>query len=346
MAQRHGPGDPNKLDFMFVLLSSTSFQGLTDSARSMSLETVTIRVDDPPVDVLVYKSLIAHVAPYFRGAFEHAFREADEGVVCLPDVSESTFRIFLSWMHAQLFEGGSTSPNFGPDLSTLNQSSGEVTNITVPYEEPSPSLFDTNTFREIMDQDVDVLNQRYYENPDWLAWHEATLISLLLLYIFADKYSVHQLRDDIMSAAMGHVLAWNWWPGLAHLTLINKACEHLPSTAQFLRFLTSSVAYVWDRADDDTCRRFLAEMPQSFLVEVMIIQAHLIAQLHSLTGVSGALEEDIPNSCTFHEHLVRDQDQCRQRLASCGHVFTGILNACAKEAEKTLAVHSSFRTVH
>jgi len=320
---------------------STFAQDLTDEIRSMSLDIVTVRVDDPPVDVPVYKSLISHVAPYFRGAFDHAFQEADEGVICLSDVSESTFRIFLSWMHAQLLEGRTTSLDFGPDLSSISPSHSEKGFVDVSHGRSNSSLFDINGDQKIMHYDASEVKRLYYENPDWLAWYEATLNSLLLLYIFADKYSVHQLRDDIMSAMLGHVLAWNFWPEITHTNAINMAYEHLPCTAQFSRFLTLSVAYLWDGADDNASRKALAELPPSFLVDVTIAQARIIARVESVESISDALEEDIPNSCTFHEHIVRDEVQCRQRLVNGAHVFASIINTCSKEAEKTLAVRSS-----
>jgi hypothetical protein len=65
----------------------------------MSFDIVTIRVDDPAVDIPVFKDLICSVTPYFAGAFDNDFRESRERLISLPDVSESTFRTFLAWAH-------------------------------------------------------------------------------------------------------------------------------------------------------------------------------------------------------------------------------------------------------
>jgi hypothetical protein len=209
---------------------------------------VTIRVDDPPVDIPVYKSLITQAAPYFRGAFDHSLREADEGVVRLADVSKSTFRIFLSWMHAQVSGGGSADLDCVPDLRPIN-ASGSRANDTLTNAsrgQPTICLFDEKIITGFEDfGEMTTMRQRYYEDADWVAWYDAVIMSLLSLYIFADKYSVTQLRDDIMSALMGHCIRWSRWPSsVSNSLLISSAYEHLPSNSNFCRFLAVLVAYL------------------------------------------------------------------------------------------------------
>jgi hypothetical protein len=48
----------------------------------------------------------------------------------------------------------------------------------------------------------------YYENEMWTDKYRMGVVSNLRLYIFADKYSVHQLRDDIMTAMLGQAHDW------------------------------------------------------------------------------------------------------------------------------------------
>ncbi|ORY16108.1 hypothetical protein BCR34DRAFT_137245 [Clohesyomyces aquaticus] len=70
-------------------------------------------------------------------------------------------------------------------------------------------------------------------------------VAFLELYIFADRYSVHQFRDDILSALFGYCIASRWWPD-PNVDLINNAYENLPPTAQFIRFLVIPFSYFFN----------------------------------------------------------------------------------------------------
>jgi hypothetical protein len=192
-----------------------------------------------------------------------------------------------------------------------------------------------------MFKDVWDYNRRpYYENTQWLAWWDATFCFLLQLYIFADKYSVDQLRDDILSAVMGHTLACDFWPRLTDATLICTTHEHLPLTAHFTRFLSTTMAYTitTNHKYKYACRAISDELPPSFLMEVMLRQSCVVERLQGDLGtVEHVFEDEVPNSCVFHEHRTRNKDQCRQRLATCGHIFIGIIDACSAEAKKMVA---------
>jgi hypothetical protein len=67
----------------------------------MSFDTVVVRVGKPSVEILVYKDLVCSVSSYFRGAIGRSFLGVKEGTITLRDVSETTFRTFLAWCHAQ-----------------------------------------------------------------------------------------------------------------------------------------------------------------------------------------------------------------------------------------------------
>jgi hypothetical protein len=156
-------------------------------------------------------------------------------------------------------------------------------------------------------------------------------MSLLSLYIFADKYSVTQLRDDIMSALMGHCIRWSRWPSsVSNSLLISSAYEHLPSNSDFCRFLAVLVAYLWESRDEDDSRTVLSELPPKFMVEVIIL-------LSSMDGARYEFTSYDSDSCSFHEHANHTRSQCRQRLSNCGHVFSSIINACSQEAKKMVA---------
>jgi len=69
----------------------------------MSFDIVTIRVGDAEAatDLPVYRELLSAASPYFRAAFEGGFKEAEQRLITLDDVSKQTFRLFLTWLHAQ-----------------------------------------------------------------------------------------------------------------------------------------------------------------------------------------------------------------------------------------------------
>lgn len=43
-------------------------------------------------------------------------------------------------------------------------------------------------------------------------------------------------------------------------------------------------------------------------------------------------QDSVPHSCVLHEHLVRDEEQCRKRIRDHSHVFTALIDACMQDA--------------
>lgn len=56
------------------------------------------------------------------------------------------------------------------------------------------------------------------------------MISFLNLYIFADKYPVHQLCDDAMTALIDQIDTWGWHPDPT-FAFVSKAYSNLPTSA-------------------------------------------------------------------------------------------------------------------
>ena len=146
--------------------------------------------------------------------------------LAFPDIDESTFRLFLRWCHSQLRpssnnEGKLTIDDYlsnrldSPISEHFISDASEFSNVTLLDE------FGDNPPQYLESYSVEELNDRYYNNPIWISSYQHISMSLLKLYIFADKYSVDQLRDDILSALMGYSLSWQWWPDPEHVELIN-----------------------------------------------------------------------------------------------------------------------------
>ncbi|KAI9681751.1 MAG: hypothetical protein M1829_000496 [Trizodia sp. TS-e1964] len=65
-------------------------------------ETVTILVGPERCKFLVHKDVLVRKSPYFKAAFDGAFKEADSGTLSLPEDDVETFRRFISYIYSGL----------------------------------------------------------------------------------------------------------------------------------------------------------------------------------------------------------------------------------------------------
>tara|TARA_R110002003_G_scaffold95_1_gene7234 strand:+ start:10143 stop:10826 length:684 start_codon:yes stop_codon:yes gene_type:complete len=186
--------------------------------------------------------------------------------------------------------------------------------------------------------------QKLYEDERWTDKYRMGVVSYLSLYIFADKYSVHQLRDDIMTAMLGQTYDWNWFPEPDEDLLI-LAYDNLPESAKFLRFMVLCAAYCWVTEDTADCRERLALLRlwrQEFALEVAVALAEAVQINHKdePTTFPGFLGKDSQDSCVFHEHLEHDKDSCRKRIRNKAHVFAELIEACARDGISMAMEHT------
>jgi hypothetical protein len=73
----------------------------------MSFDIVILRVGDPETatDVPVYRALLSSASPYFKGALEGGFKEAEERLITLNYVTVRNFRLFHAWLHTANHSG-------------------------------------------------------------------------------------------------------------------------------------------------------------------------------------------------------------------------------------------------
>jgi len=317
----------------------------------MDLDTVTVRVGeaDTAVNITVYRNLLSDVSPYFRGAFEGSFVEATDRFTSLTDVTEQTFRMFLQWTQTQnnQLPSGATvpSPAIIVPKSTIQHGHAIATG-PAELQPPDPARSGPNaeTLLDItraLDEPGDHqptypedTERLYFENPEWAEGYCLSLLSFLRLYVFADKYDVPQLRDDVLTAVVAQSISWDWWPDLEQ-GVIEFAYANLPSSSKFIRFLVISTAFVW-LSQDENCSanklRMLKEKNEDFAFEVMIVQNQRFRNEKSSDGMPLWLEEALSNSCVLHEHLVQDAGQCRRRIHDQPYIFTGLIEMCAQSA--------------
>lgn len=203
------------------------------ACSTTSLELVTIRIGKDLIEIPVYRELFSSVSPYFRNAFDGSFKEATDGTIPLPDITEATFRTFLQWAHAQLHSSSRLADV--PDRSILPRNPSSEAHADLASNEPGASIntedgSDESDGTEADDTgsnssssesvgDSEALSEAkafdesdymclpdgsmYFDDEIWIKHFNMSSISYLNLYVFADKYSVHQLRDDIMTAIHG-----------------------------------------------------------------------------------------------------------------------------------------------
>ncbi|KAI4935537.1 uncharacterized protein J4E92_002828 [Alternaria infectoria] len=319
----------------------------------MDLVSVTVRVGeaDASVDIVVYRNILSAVSPYFRSAFEGSFVEATDRLISLTDVTEQTFRMFLRWTQIQAHNNQLPSGTIVPPPAILVPNSttqhGHAT-ATGPAElqPPHPARSGPNaetlpdTTRALDEpgyhqlthsEDTDKL---YFENPEWFEGYCLSLLSFLRLYVFADKYNVPQLRDDVLTAVLAQSISWNWWPDIEQ-GVIQFAYANLPSSSKFIRFLVISTAFVWLSQDGNcsaTKLRILRELNEDFAFDVTVVQFQRLKTKKTSEGVPLGMKDAVTNSCALHEHLVQDAEQCRKRIHHQPYIFTGLMEMCAQAA--------------
>jgi hypothetical protein len=305
----------------------------------MTFELVTLRVGEPnvAVDIPVYREVLAGVSPYFRGAFKSSFKEATGKFLPLTHVSEQTFRIFLQWAHMQAKQDvGGEVPGIG---ALLPRREKDVVDAADDPEVSSPNADDECMSGPAVDEKMYHLgrphrdDKAYFENKEWLANFRSTVISYLRLYIFADKYNVHQLRDDILTAFVAQVHACRFWPD-PDKELIQFAYANLPASSKLLRFFVLSAAYLWLPDGDCAAKmRAMQVMHTDFAFEVSLVQAQMLQNRQSEEdGMPFALDDAVPNSCVLHEHLVHGKKQCRDRIRNNPHIFATLVDGCVQDA--------------
>jgi hypothetical protein len=339
----------------FPLSSSLIQKPSTNTYSAISFDLVTIRVgkSNHVVDILVYREILSSVSPYFHGAFEGHFQEATEGAIPLVDVTEQTFRVFLQWLHAQqhlpcsdvpvsdlsiIPSGTSVTPRepnakFNTAKDVANDSGDDSGDDSDIATESSSKAFNEAGYHSprLSGDQPDTL---YNKNTTWMAQYNMTTISYLNLYTFADKYLVHQLRDDIMTALLGQANSWELFADPTP-KLLTTAWEKLLASAKFQRWMVLSTAYYWatEPGKDLAIRlRSLNEWQPDFAFEVSLAQAQILQNKQDRAeGLAYYHLKAMPDSCVLHVRLVLSKDECRERIKSKAHVFAELVVACAKD---------------
>ncbi|KAH4036724.1 hypothetical protein HBH98_130720 [Parastagonospora nodorum] len=315
---------------------------------NMNFDMVLVRVGKPAdaVDIMVYRHLICSVSTFFRGAIDRSFLGVKEGTITLRDVSEATFRTFLAWLHSQYLPPSPPEPLLGylNGLKVVTNTAGDAVNSEAKPAgrgRPRKRMFDeyvsgkSPVLRILGPEELD---RHFHSNPAWQNTYQEVVKALVRLYIFADRYSIPQLRDDVMSTYVGYCISFGLYPDPDDIEVIDLAYTKLPATAMLSRYLVLSTIYFWTPVKPTLESGKLKKLHPGFTLDVMTAQAQRgqppeEGETDATKTVPQLAKHGLKNSCVFHEHQVFDEDTCRHRLANSKFIFDGILDACMKEAK-------------
>lgn len=331
---------------------------------------MTVRVGDgeATTDVPVYRALISAASPYFKAAFEGGFKEAEDRLLTLNDVSEQAFRLFLTWLHAQHGLSATTTGTLVtiPPIDTLLPPGATVQPLLVDPGEPkkddddidgnsdgedevgsdtrsdaSSSPSSSGSTPSILAVDVRAYHDTntnateagpYLADPVWLTRYGLTLVVAARLYIFAHKYRVVQLEDDIVTALFVQSYAWgDWWPD-PEAEVVALIYSSLPRDCDLTRLLVHCSAFLW--ATEDCCRdriQILRDMHTDFMFDVCVLMANALKGHENFKYTRPTYFEDgTRDSCEFRGHLPLDKASCRKRITNYPHIFTALIEGFAE----------------
>ncbi|KAF2823786.1 hypothetical protein CC86DRAFT_384336 [Ophiobolus disseminans] len=297
----------------------------------MASDIVIVRVGDASVDFSVHKDILFSVSRFFHRAWDRSFLGVKERIITLRDVSEATFRIFLTWCYSQCLPG----TNYGDVLAADNAVSS---NVKKPRNK---RLFDEYVsgkspyLRKMAQEEVD---KRFHNNPAWHATYQEVVESLVRLYLFAQKYSIDQLQDDVMSTYMGYCVSYGLYPDPDDVDIIELAYANLPATSPLSRYFVLSTVYFWTPVRATLESGKLGRLHKRFILDVMTAQAQRgqppnKGENSATKLVPNLARYGLENSCTFHEHKSTSEQDCRCRMTNSKFIFDSLLDACVKEAQ-------------
>ncbi|KAF9694843.1 hypothetical protein EKO04_006996 [Ascochyta lentis] len=276
---------------------------------------------------MLHKDLLCAHSRYFRNACEGLLPESGERAIHLPNVTESTIKLFQFWLYGQATREEPKRVIKRPK-HTLHKGKELIDLEAVPADDHAPTgpldgeddglsieaLFDTRRTPKWLDTKEFLFqtNHQYFR----------TFIGLSTL---ASTYDIPQLREDCMTLLVelqnynrdkkGQRDLWPPYQELyAGLTSAAPLCRYLVKEAAVYRDLTKIK------------RSKLDDLPKDFLVDMLLTTTPLkrVSRLK--------LKEEIRDSCNFHAHATRDAAVlCKKRQLRDGAFYASFLRACMSE---------------
>ena len=277
---------------------------------------------------MLHKDLLCAHSRYFRNYCEGLLPENEERAIHLPNVTESTVKLFQFWLYGQATREEPKRLIKRPK-HTLYKGKEIIDLEAGPTDGQAPLLPQHTDEDDTLSLDA-LLDTR--RTPKWLDTKEflfqanhqyfRTFIGLSTL---ASTYDIPQLREDCMTLLVD-LQNYNrdkkgqrdLWPPYQELY------TGLPSSAPLCRYLVKEAAVYRDLTKIK--RSKLDELPKDFLVDMLLTTTPLkrVSRLK--------LKEEIRDSCNFHCHATRDaMILCKKRQLRDGAFYSSFLRACMSE---------------
>lgn len=276
---------------------------------------------------MLHKDLLCAHSRYFRNACEGLLPEDEGRAIHLPNVTESTIKLFQFWLYGQATREEPKRIIKRPK-PTLHKGK-EVIDLSGPLDEHAPApapaldpedeismdfLFDTRKTPKWLDtpEFLFTTNHQYFR----------TFIGLSTL---ASTYDIPQLSHDCITLLV-ELQNYNrdkrgqrdLWPPYQELY------AGLPSAAPLCKYLVKEAAVYRDLTKIK--RSKLDELPKDFLVDMLLTTTPLkrVSRLK--------LKEEIRDACNFHAHASHNATvSCKRRQLRDGAFYSSFLRACMSE---------------
>lgn len=279
----------------FLSVARAAFPGssacLLTFYRTHDLTIVTVLVGPEKKPFYVYKEILCFYSKYFQNAFDGSFREADDRELVLDDIDVQTFRHVAQWLQNR---GNIDETNAEAVVESLQMATSSVNRI--------PTSQGPNS------------NERSESALPGLQYTFDSADVLLNLYVFADRYDIRHLRNDVMDVWRRDEINMELFGGTelpSHVFL--RAIQSTPSRSKLYQYLLKryAMSFNWHTAAGRAYLRGIwDQLPSEFTLEFFCEQSRAVK------ASKRPLYKDFYGWCFYHEHEGKDESTiCATRIA-------------------------------
>ena len=230
-----------------------------------TIVTIEVGLEPEAKEFIVHRDLLCKASPYFQSAFKGEFKEAQDRIITLDDVSTRTFGIFQTWLYSG----------------------------TLVLPEDSEAYLDPKRDHPKKCSDCGLIDAEDDPAEDWCK-------ELLDIFVLADKYNVPLLRREAMITVQHLDEICGSRPSFESAC---EAFERLPSTSPYCGYVVDMYKHWWSPAENQcsscgSCSPltlFNAEKtPRSLMFEIMKASHH--------KNEDPTFKNGKTDWCAYHEH--------------------------------------------
>ena len=238
---------------------------------------VTVLAGEERKPFYVYKEVLCYYSRYFQNAVEGSFREAGDRELVLDDTDVQTFRHVAQWLQDRGNSAGSVATTISNPFPTATTAMGPgFGNVKRPDKGATGD--EGSNFQP--------------------SFASASILSNL--YIFADRYDIRQLRNDVVDAWRCEELMLSIYGGLGlQNDVFLRTIQSTPSQSTLHRYLLKrqATSFNWHTASaKNWLQPIWDQLPSDFTLEM------LCEQSRNVKASKRALYKDFWGWCKYHEH--------------------------------------------